>query len=64
MLRRIYPVFVGLPAFGAIIISVGMAIDNDEYWLIADYTTISIFVASAIFLFVFRSKAYGQQLSS
>ncbi len=60
MLHKAYPVFVGLLALGAIIISVGMIIDSDEYWLVADYTTIGIFAASAVFLIAFRQRGYGQ----
>ncbi len=60
MLHKAYLVFVGLLALGAVIISVGMIIDSDEYWLVADYLTICIFASSATFLLVFRQKAYGQ----
>lgn len=56
MLSGALPVFVGLLALGAIIISVGMIIDSDDYWLIADYTTIGIFTASAVFLLALRRR--------
>ena len=64
VLRRIHPVFVGLLAFGAAVISVGMAIDSNEYWLIVDYPAISIFAASAIFLLMFRQKVTGRALEA